>query len=301
MMSSQTRTTFEPDGLWFTSDTHFWHENIIKYCDRPFRNAEEMNSELIRRWNETVPEDGIVFHLGDFCHGSPKQWNDILHSLHGKIFLILGNHDMKYYRGGDMSGFEYVTQQMTIRVGAQSIILNHNPFLCYGGSYRNVWQLFGHVHSGPFSHTGLDHPRLKILFPMQYDVGVDNNGFHPVSFAYVKQQIETQVAKARKASGIPEEKTASGVVRLVFTDQGTVFGQEERAELLKVCDDIFPLSIIEGESLKEAIGRTVSLFPSNVRYVYLGKGPLEDFRTVELHGNGGLSEADISVIKDLLG
>ncbi|MBQ3882280.1 MAG: hypothetical protein II730_07250, partial [Bacteroidales bacterium] len=202
--------------------------------------------------------------------------------------------------GGDMSGFEYVSQQMTIRVGAQSIILNHNPFLCYGGSYRNVWQLFGHVHSGPFSRTGLDHPRLKVLFPMQYDVGVDNNDFRPVSFAYVKEKIETQLSKARKVSGIPEEKTASGVVRLVFTDPGTVIGPEDEAELLKICDEIFPLSLAEGESLKEAIGRTVSLFPSNVRYVYLGKGPLEDFRAVELPGDGRLSSEDISVIKDLL-
>ena len=300
MMNSQTRTTFEPDELWFTSDTHFWHENIIKFCDRPFRNAEEMNSELIRRWNETVPEDGIVFHLGDFCHGSSKQWNEILDSLHGRIYLILGNHDMKHYRGGDTARFEYVTQQMTIRVGAQQIILNHNPFLCYGGSYRNVWQLFGHVHSGPFSRTGLDHPRLKVLFPRQYDVGVDNNGYRPVSFEDVKRIIETQVANARKEYGIPEETTASGVVRLVFTDPETVIGLEEKQKLLTICDDIFPLSIIEGESLKEAIGRTVSLFPSNVRYVYLGKGPLEDFRAVELPGDGRLSSEDISVIKDLL-
>ena len=300
MMGQQIRTAFEAEELWFTSDTHFWHENIIRFCGRPFRNAEEMNHELIRRWNVTVPEDGIVFHLGDFCHGSQKQWNEILDSLHGRIFLILGNHDMKYYRGGDMSGFEYVTQQMTIRVDGQTIILNHNPFLCYGGSYRNVWQLFGHVHSGPFSHTGLDHPRLKALFPMQYDVGVDNNGFRPVSFLQVKQEIETQVSQARKAAGIPEDKTVSGVMRIVFVDQGTIIGQEERDELLKVCDDIFPLSLNEGESLKEAIGRIVSLFPSNVRYVYLGKGPLEDFRVVEITNNGKLSETDIKAVKNLL-
>ena len=101
-----------------------------------------MNEELIRRWNETVPEDGIVFHLGDFCLGHPRDWNDIMSRLHGKIYLILGNHDMKNIKGGFMQRFELVTQQMSIRVGAQSIILNHNPFLCYGGSYRDVWQLF---------------------------------------------------------------------------------------------------------------------------------------------------------------
>lgn len=90
---------------------------------------------------------------------------------------------------------------MTIRVGGQSLILNHNPFLCYGGSYRDVWQLFGHVHSGPLSKTGLDLPRLTMLYPLQYDVGVDNNDFRPVSFAEVKAKIEAQVEAAREASG----------------------------------------------------------------------------------------------------
>lgn len=133
---------FDPDNIWFTADTHFGHENIIKYCNRPFRNAAVMNEELIRRWNATVPEDGIVFHLGDFCSGGSKEWNEVMYRLHGQIYLILGNHDMKAFRQGYTGRFAGVTQQMTIRVGGQSIILNHNPFLCYGGAYREVWQLF---------------------------------------------------------------------------------------------------------------------------------------------------------------
>lgn len=187
--------TFEPDNIWFTSDTHFYHENIIHFCNRPFKDVAEMNETLIRNWNETVPEDGIVFHLGDFCLGGSQYWNDILYRLNGKIYLILGNHDMKNIRQGFMKRFEYVTQQMTICVGGQSIILNHNPFLCYGGAYRDVWQLFGHVHSGPLSKTGLDHPRLNMLFPLQYDVGVDNNNFRPVSFAEVRRIIMAQNTK----------------------------------------------------------------------------------------------------------
>ena len=196
---------FEPEKVYFTSDTHFGHENIIRYCGRPFRNAEEMNAELIRRWRETVPEDGIVFHLGDFAHGGSRLWNDIHHALTGRKYLILGNHDMKALRQGYMGQFEHVAQQMTIKVGGQTIVLNHNPFLCYGGSYRDVWQLFGHVHSGPASHTGLDHPRLRMLFPLQYDVGVDNNDFRPISFAEVKAKIEAQVAAARAAAGIKDD------------------------------------------------------------------------------------------------
>ena len=202
-MDQKTTTTYQfdsGDNLWFTADTHFGHENIIRYCHRPFANAEEMNEELIRRWNETVPEDGIIFHLGDFASGSSKLWEDVLSSLHGKKYLILGNHDMKHIRQGGMRHFELVTQQMSIRVGGQAIILNHNPFLCYGGSYRDVWQLFGHVHSGPASHTGIDHPRLNMLFPLQYDVGVDNNDYRPISFAEVKAKIEAQVEAARATS-----------------------------------------------------------------------------------------------------
>ena len=105
-----------------------------------------------------------------------------------------------------MERFAHVTQQMIIRIGGQSIVLNHNPFLAYGGAYRNVWQLFGHVHSGPFSgkgkgtdsSSGKDLPRLAHLFPRQYDVGVDNNAFRPVSFAEVKTIIEKQIRQSEK-------------------------------------------------------------------------------------------------------
>ena len=54
-------------NLWFTSDTHFGHENIIKYCKRPFKSLEHMNMEIIRRWNERVQPDDMVIFAGDFC------------------------------------------------------------------------------------------------------------------------------------------------------------------------------------------------------------------------------------------
>lgn len=188
---------FEPNEVWFTSDTHFYHENILRFCSRPYGTIEEMNDVLVRNWNETVPPDGVVFHLGDFAFGGAREWNDILSRLNGKIYLILGNHDIKQAQQSFMSRFAHVTQQMIIRVGGQSIVLNHNPFLCYGGAYRNVWQLFGHVHSGPLSHQGKDLPRLSHLFARQYDVGVDNNDFRPVSFREVKEIIEKQINRSR--------------------------------------------------------------------------------------------------------
>ena len=290
----ETVYKFEPDKLWFTSDTHFFHDNIVRFSGRPFANALEMNEELIRRWNDTVPEDGIVFHLGDFCFGGSKEWNDVLYRLNGKIYLILGNHDMKNIKQGFMDRFEMVTQQMTIRVGGQSIILNHNPFLCYGGSYRDVWQLFGHVHSGPLSTTGLDHPRLKMLFPLQYDVGVDNNDFRPVSFAEVKAKIEVQVEVAREASGLMDLWGTGQTRRILFLDPAvtpTTSAQKKAfARMKERFSDVVEISVSKGQSLKEAIGKRVAIAPGNVRYVYVGTQPLDDFRCVHADKDAGITE-----------
>jgi len=60
---------FNPEHTFFTSDTHFNHANIIKFCDRPFKDVELMNETLIANWNRVVGLDDTVFHLGDFCLG----------------------------------------------------------------------------------------------------------------------------------------------------------------------------------------------------------------------------------------
>lgn len=305
MTQQELTFKFETDNIWFTADTHFCHDNIVRFSGRPFANGAEMNEEIIRRWNETVPEDGIVFHLGDFCLGGSKDWNDIMYRLHGKIYLILGNHDMKNIKQGFMGRFELVTQQMTIRVGGQSIILNHNPFLAYGGSYRDVWQLFGHVHSGPLSNTGLDLPRLKMLFPLQYDVGVDNNDFRPVSFAQVKARIEAQLEAARQAAGLSDIRDSGGDRRILFLDPAikpeTSPQKVAFRRLKNHFSDVVEISVPKGQSLKEAISNRVAMLSGNVRYVYVGTQPLEDYRCVMVDKNTGLTEGNvdtaISIIK----
>ena len=203
-----TTHKFEEDNLFFTSDTHFSHGNIMGFCSRPFKNIEDMNEQLIANWNRVVPPDGIVFHLGDFCMGGAAEWTKILDCLNGRIYLIVGNHDLKTISRGFDERFEEIIMQMFIQVGHQNIWLNHYPFLCYGGAYHGDWQLFGHVHSGPMQHdgsVGLDTPRLKMLFPTQYDVGVDNNNYTPVSYAQVRAKIEKQIAQA-KSRNIKESR-----------------------------------------------------------------------------------------------
>ena len=92
--------------------------------------------------------------------------------------------------------FKFSTQQMLIEVEGRKIYLNHYPFLCYAGVYRDqqglIFQAYGHVHSGP-NKTGKDMPRLAYAFPTQYDVGVDNNNYEPISWNELNEKIQNQL------------------------------------------------------------------------------------------------------------
>ena len=79
--------------IWFTSDQHFYHKNIIPYCNRPWETVEEMNEGLIQRWNEKVAKKYEVFILGDFSFAKPNKTNPILDKLNGVKCLVKGNHD----------------------------------------------------------------------------------------------------------------------------------------------------------------------------------------------------------------
>jgi calcineurin-like phosphoesterase family protein len=77
----------------FTSDTHFGHKNIIKYCERPFADFEEMDEAIVENWNNVVGDTDVIYHLGDLALGPSERWNDILTSLNGYKIFVVGNHD----------------------------------------------------------------------------------------------------------------------------------------------------------------------------------------------------------------
>ena len=181
--------TYSTRKVFFTSDTHFFHENVMRYSNRPFESVEEMNEAIISNWNKVVPRDGIVFHLGDFSFGGERQWNEMLDRLKGEIHLIVGNHDIQMLKNPVTERFAEVEFQKIIQVGSEKILLNHYPFLCFSGEARGQWQLFGHVHGG---EKELDRERLNHLFSTQYDVGVDANAFTPVSFDQIKAVFESR-------------------------------------------------------------------------------------------------------------
>lgn len=177
-------------NVFFTSDQHLQHKNIIKYCDRPFKTVEEMDSTLIKNWNSVVGPDDYVFHAGDFCFGSKNSWSYLLDSLNGIKYLAAGNHDLNI----TPDKFKDVQHRFNLKIvgdpeiasDGQRITVDHYPLLSWYQSHRGSWQLFGHVHGG-FSNKG----NIRTT-PNQLDVGVDVHDFTPISYERVKEIITKQ-------------------------------------------------------------------------------------------------------------
>ena len=183
--------------IYLTSDDHFSHSNIIKFCDRPFKDVKEMDAKLIENWNKKVPQDGLVFHLGDFAWGNYENWKRIREQLNGNIILIKGNHDVRNMSSNaEKELFQLTAWQLLVNIEGRIVLLNHFPFLCYAGVYREpnglIYNAYGHVHSGP-NKQGTDIPRLQYTFPTQYDVGVDNNNYEPISWYEFNEKIQKQL------------------------------------------------------------------------------------------------------------
>ena len=106
--------------IFIIADTHFCHKNIIRYSGRPFKTVEEMNDEMIKRWNNKVGKDDFVIHLGDFALGSKDEVIDIKNKLNGNIILLKGSHDHKTIRE---QGFLIINGSLEIG----NLIFSHNP------------------------------------------------------------------------------------------------------------------------------------------------------------------------------
>lgn len=172
---------------WFTSDTHYYHSNIIKYCKRPYDNVTEMNEALIHNYNDVVKDNDEVYHLGDFGFAEPGKLLEVVKRLKGKKYLILGNHDKNIRKKID-DMFQYyfewigdyldITQQdSTITGGKQKIILCHYPLLTWNKAHHGSWMLHGHCHSN------IDHLNVNTR---RHDVGVDGNDYRPICYDEVK-------------------------------------------------------------------------------------------------------------------
>lgn len=115
----------------YIADTHFGHKNILKYDNRPFFTTEEMDNELVERWNAAVDPSDTVYILGDFCWKGEEMWFNILSRLHGHKVLIRGNHDPEKLSDRVAKCFDEVADYKEVDDAGRKIVLCHYPIPCF--------------------------------------------------------------------------------------------------------------------------------------------------------------------------
>lgn len=135
---------------YFISDTHFFHENVIRFDNRPFTCIEEMNAKIRDWWNNTVSSKDRVYILGDFIWLPPSnpEYIKFTRSLNGRKVLIKGNHDNTEKFSHDLKNcFEDICQRKEIKLNKKHIILDHYPQMIYRhDTDSNVFHFHGHTH-----------------------------------------------------------------------------------------------------------------------------------------------------------
>lgn len=189
--------------IWFTSDLHFGHRNVIKFCHRPFEDIKDMRDKLISNWNNLVGDNDIVFILGDFCwFDSNTEIKKLLKQFKGqRIYLIPGNHDTEKGFRELPDNVELLDSIVTLWVTVPGektyeLVLSHLPLMTWPHrEHSNCYQFFGHIHSGPGVIEG--EARMDQDLPLwpgkQYDIGVDNNEYCPVELHQVLEKLHLYI------------------------------------------------------------------------------------------------------------
>lgn len=193
----------EGQKVFFTSDLHVGHRNVLVFCNRPFVDTKDMSENLIANWNRVVGENDIVFDLGDmFWFDSRHEVKKFVEKLNGTIYKIPGNHDMdcrKLFELCKTSKVEILDDNNVVWVErkGQKIVeiwLSHFPLATWPHWIQGSLNFFGHIHSGPLTDNMVDIPEkdLTLKVGQQYDVGVDNNNYTPVELQQILQVLESQ-------------------------------------------------------------------------------------------------------------
>jgi len=149
--------------IYFTSDIHFFHENILKYQEstRPFDTVEEMNDFIIRKWNRTVTNKDEIYVLGDFAMGHKEKAIKLIKKLNGHIHLIRGNHD-HFSKEQEAEIFSSAQDYKVLRYNKERFVLFHYPIQEWDRCYYGDMHLHGHSHGN-----------LKDIKPNRFDMGWD--------------------------------------------------------------------------------------------------------------------------------
>jgi calcineurin-like phosphoesterase family protein len=168
---------------WFTSDFHFGHFNIIRYCNRPFSSTQEMDDAIADGMNACVKPNDVLYFLGDFCLGSAERVVAYRKRLACRtIHFIEGNHDKVARKLQHLFTTWGILSE--INVAKQRIVLCHYAMRVWPHHAQGAWHLYGHSHGNL-----LDEPRS-----LSIDVGVDTHDFRPWHFDELQAVMKARIA-----------------------------------------------------------------------------------------------------------
>jgi len=153
--------------IFLTTDTHFFHEKIKEYCNRP----DDCEEKIIKNWKHYINEKDIVFHLGDVIFGNKIQLTNILKQLPGTKVLIKGNHDRHSDNWYIDAGFVIVCK----RIRVKKFVLSHAPVSLKD---RNLINIHGHFHNNPKKRW--EQKMQKILTKNHYLLSLETTDYKPI-------------------------------------------------------------------------------------------------------------------------
>ena len=194
--------TLKPEQkIFFSSDQHFGHRNVVKFCNRPYDDEKVMGRAFIDNWNSVVGPEDIVVTMGDFFwFNDSHSIKKVVNQLNGTIYIVLGNHDKREsFRRCDpekliiLDGISHIflrcEDENRWYEKTFEIVCSHYPLMTWSHRDRGAINVFGHIHSG-WLRSGDDYDQnLPLWKGQQLDVGVDNQNFTPVSFEDVLAQL----------------------------------------------------------------------------------------------------------------
>jgi calcineurin-like phosphoesterase family protein len=200
--------TLKPDQkIFFSSDQHFGHRNVVKFCSRPYADEKEMGKALIENWNNVVGPDDIIVTMGDFFwFNDSHSIKKVVNQLNGTIYIVLGNHDKREsFRRCDpekliiLDGISHIflrcEDENRWYEKTFEIVCTHYPLMTWSHRDRGAINLFGHIHSGWMRSLEDYDQMLPLWRGQQLDVGVDNQNFTPVVFEDVLMQLADEKRK----------------------------------------------------------------------------------------------------------
>ncbi len=174
--------------IWFTSDLHLGHENVLRFTERPWERIEDMNRALIDNINAKVRRDDELYILGDFSFKIPAVDAAELRKkiFCKKVHIVPGNHD-KDWTHKDVQGTFTVEPPITVlKEDGQKFVLSHFPMMDWQSMSHGSIHLHGHIHTVGSLYNEMN--QMQGLF--RYDVGVDANEYAPVSMQEILEWFE---------------------------------------------------------------------------------------------------------------